>query len=216
MSSQATISLDQVRLALASHEVLRDGVQNRERSAAVALILAGDSSDPDICLIRRADDENDPWSGQMALPGGRVDEGDRNPQAAAERETWEEIGICLEGGQFLGPLSEMPVFARGKDTGIALYSYVYTLTGNPPASRPNHEVAEVFWQPASRLLNPTKWDEVHYQRNNLDLRLPSILCGGHHIWGLTYRVLAEFFGVMGFNLPKDPFMLRQKISNPGL
>ena len=59
--------------------------------AAVAIIL---TPQPDsILLIRRADRSGDPWSGHMALPGGRREAGDSDLAGTAIRETVEEVGI---------------------------------------------------------------------------------------------------------------------------
>ena len=203
-------SLAEMRRVMAEHRIVAGALDDRSSRAAVALILAGDPKDISLCLIRRAEHEDDPWSGQMALPGGRVDATDADPLAAAIRETWEEIGLRLEGAELLGPLSEMPVYARGADTGMALYSFLFVLAGEPPPLRLNQEVAEVYWLSLSHLLDPIHWDEVQYQRAGLDLRLPSIRCGEHHVWGLTYRKVRELMGLFGKVLPDDPFEARLK------
>ena len=75
--------------------------------AAVAAILRPNVgiAGYDILFIRRAEYEGDPWSGHMALPGGRVDPQDRDEEAAAIREVHEEVGIDLRAqGRLLGRL----------------------------------------------------------------------------------------------------------------
>ncbi|HEU4700285.1 MAG TPA: NUDIX domain-containing protein, partial [Gemmatimonadales bacterium] len=64
------------------------------RWAAVALVVtpAPDS----MLLIRRAERAGDPWSGHMALPGGRHSRGDADLAATAMRETAEEVGVRLD------------------------------------------------------------------------------------------------------------------------
>ena len=62
--------------------------------AAVALVVAPDPSA--ILFIRRATRDGDPWSGQMALPGGKSDLADADLRATAIRETSEEVAISLE------------------------------------------------------------------------------------------------------------------------
>ena len=58
--------------------------------AAVALVLRA-TSGLHVLLIKRARSERDPWSGQMALPGGRRDAVDATLLATAMRETLEEV-----------------------------------------------------------------------------------------------------------------------------
>src|SRR5688572_27389789 len=73
--------------------------------AAVAIIIA---PDPDaILLIRRAERAGDPWSGHMALPGGRREPGDLDLLATAIRETSEEVGIRLGSEQLVGTLEDV-------------------------------------------------------------------------------------------------------------
>ena len=78
--------LDALLQELARHApVEHDGAGTPQ--AAVALLL---TPDPDrLLLIRRAEREGDPWSGHLALPGGRRDESDTDLLATALRETFE-------------------------------------------------------------------------------------------------------------------------------
>lgn len=85
--------LDQLLAALARQVALESDDPDRPR-AAVALVLAGG---PDrLLLIRRAERAGDPWSGHLALPGGRYHANDADLLATAIRETEEETGVRLE------------------------------------------------------------------------------------------------------------------------
>src|SRR5262245_28580055 len=63
--------------------------------ASVALIVRG-RADLGVLLIKRAKREGDPWSGHMALPGGRRDPKDASLIETAAREAREETGVDLE------------------------------------------------------------------------------------------------------------------------
>ena len=81
--------------------------------AAVALILREGARGLEILFIRRAEHPHDPWSGQMAFPGGRAEPGEEDLRATAVRETAEEIGVDLEtAAQCLGILDEVRAMAR--------------------------------------------------------------------------------------------------------
>ncbi|MGH7524260.1 MAG: NUDIX domain-containing protein, partial [Gemmatimonadales bacterium] len=85
--------LERLLAQLASH-LPRESSDPTRAFAAVALVLA---EEPDrLLLIRRAEREGDPWSGHLALPGGRRQESDSDLLATATRETREETGIHLE------------------------------------------------------------------------------------------------------------------------
>src|SRR5437016_14445008 len=80
---------------------------NERVDAVVAILLYLDSADEiNTLLIHRMERSNDPWSGQIGLPGGRVEKFDGSTQEALEREVREEVGFELgREGEQLGVLS---------------------------------------------------------------------------------------------------------------
>ena len=171
------------------------------RVAAVALVFAGDERAPALCVIRRAQREGDPWSGHMAFPGGKADPADISPRAAAQREALEEVGLRLEDRHYLAPLARTPVRAGGVDVGIELFPFVYYLGPETARLKPNGEVAEAFWVPLAHILDARNQVEMPLRRDGQLLKFPSISYGGHHIWGITYRVLMQFGEAVGRPLP---------------
>ncbi len=172
------------------------------RYAAVALVFAGSEEAPELCFIRRAEREGDPWSGHMAFPGGMSDPADASPRAAAARETEEEVGLVLEERHYLAPLSRAAVMARGADTGIPLFPFLFYLGDEPAPLRPNGEVAEAFWIPLAHILDPGNFAQLRLERDGAVHHFPSVLFRGHHIWGVTYRVLLQFTSALGRFLPE--------------
>ena len=83
-------------------------------SASVAVLVDSSDGVPKVLLGRRRENEGDPWSGNVALPGGRPEECDRDSLDTALRECFEESGIALERGAVRGALE--PVVA-GRTTG---------------------------------------------------------------------------------------------------
>ncbi len=59
-------------------------------------------------LIKRAKRKGDPWSGHVSLPGGMMDDKDKNGLSTAIRELLEETGIdIVEEGKYIGRLSDL-------------------------------------------------------------------------------------------------------------
>ena len=79
-------------------------VEDTEAEAAVALLLKGEGRGLQILLVRRAIAPSDPWSGDMAFPGGRRHPEDRSLRETAIRETMEETGIDLCCHRLLGTM----------------------------------------------------------------------------------------------------------------
>ncbi len=98
--------LEHIRTAFSGHEP--ELIERPTgRRAAVAVVLREIDGRPEVLLIERATKEGDPWSGHMAFPGGRVEDVDGSIQIAAERETFEEVGVSLEGAELIGRLDDL-------------------------------------------------------------------------------------------------------------
>ena len=169
--------------------------------AAVALILdsAASTDDPEIIFIERARVPNDPWSGHIAFPGGRREPGDQLSLDTAVRETEEEIGVDLSAGQLLGQLDDL---TGRRSHHLVVSCFVFMMSSVGPF-RQNHEVANVFTLPISRLLETKRQTEVQYDAWQGQV-FPAIRLGNHEeliVWGLTYRFLENFFALLGHQLP---------------
>jgi 8-oxo-dGTP pyrophosphatase MutT (NUDIX family) len=148
-------------------------------------------------FIDRARRLGDHWSGHMAFPGGRVDPGDRDERAAAERETLEEVGLDLRDAEPFGRLDDLhagvPLVAS-----LVLSAFVYR-TDRPAPLVTNYEVRTALWVPIPALVEPARhiphrWGLMSY---------PGILVGepGRHVvWGLTYQLLEGLFDRLGMPL----------------
>jgi 8-oxo-dGTP pyrophosphatase MutT (NUDIX family) len=195
------LDVDDIRRALVEYEpALREG--RLKHRAAVAIVLTDNAGSLDLLLIERARRADDPWSGQMAFPGGRVDAADATARAAAERETLEEVGLSLSGSEFLGRLDDLsgrPLPASD----FAVSAFVFYV-GDPGALALNHEVQDAFWFPLDSLSDRER--HIDYPAGvESDQLYPGILVGepGRHVvWGLTYRFLDQFLRILGQPLPE--------------
>lgn len=167
------------------------------RKAAVAAILREGDGGVELLFIRRAEHPRDPWSGQMGLPGGRVDPGDASPLAAALRETREEIGLDLEVlGRPLGRLSEVRTHLPLGSVPHSVVPFAFAVDGDPGLSR-NEEVQEALWVPLSFLLDRGNRSAFTWVRKGLPLPMPCYTFQGRVIWGLTLKIVDELIEVAG-------------------
>jgi len=160
------------------------------RPAAVALVLLEGQQGLEILIIKRAEREDDPWSGQMAFPGGRYGAGDLDLEATAVRETREETGVDLSGAERLGALDDLyprtsllpPVVVR---------PFVFALSRRA-ALVPSDEVQRAFWLPLARLSEPGVRRDVTLTLRGGTHTLPAYLVDDDLIWGMTERILTPF------------------------
>lgn len=163
-----------------------------ERRASVALIFRENSSgELELFFIHRAEHPQDPWSGHMGFPGGRVDAADASPLDAVYREVREEIGVDLEGcGRLLARLSDQRAVAKGKRLGLVIEARVFQMLEDVPM-RANSEVQDLLWIPVSYFRDGEKRSEMDYPHGDVKLRLPCYRYGEKLIWGLSLLMLDE-------------------------
>lgn len=162
--------------------------------AAVALVVRPGAEDLEVLLIKRATLEGDPWSGHMALPGGRRSPADASDLETAVREAAEEVGIDLrDPAALLGQLNE--VAPRPGAPQIVVSSFAFAVGGGAEP-RPNPEVALTVWAPLGKLAAPGAATEyLHALNGGAQLRFPAIGYQEHVIWGITHRILAQFLEI---------------------
>lgn len=196
-------SLDDIEARLASQTPWLDPNPVRIE-AAVTAVLREAPSGPELLFIRRAEHEDDPWSGDLAFPGGRVDPGDDGPRAAALRETLEEVGLDLSGARELGRLSDV----MGNAESIRVSAFVYGIEGDPKLV-PNYEVREAFWCPLAHCADPARQEWREFRYLDQAKRLPSIRLLEDErapvLWGITYKFLDDFMAKIGEPIPFMPW-----------
>ncbi|MFA9446947.1 CoA pyrophosphatase [Egicoccus sp. AB-alg6-2] len=190
--------LDRIRDALARY-VPRAAAEHEivdTWQAATALVVAPGEHGPELVLIERVRRGGDPWSGDMALPGGKREPDDPDLAATAVRETREEVGIAL--GHPVGRLDDH----EGRRHAGRVATYAFVLDERPAMTPHPDEVADALWVPLAALLDPAA--AVPHHLPGYDEVFPAIDLGGRVVWGLTHRTLATFLAALGLRLPPLP------------
>jgi 8-oxo-dGTP pyrophosphatase MutT (NUDIX family) len=157
--------------------------------AAVALVLRAGDAGLEILLIKRAERDDDPWSGHIAFPGGREDPVDRSLEETAIRETREEIGLDLAStGEVLGVLDDLQPASLPQ--AIVVRPFVALLHTTPPLVL-SDEVAAVFWVPMAAVTAAGAIVESVVHVRGMERRVTSFRHGEHVIWGMTERILRQ-------------------------
>ena len=185
--------LSEIRQGLISYqpEVVDD---SKRRRAAVSLILTEGAQGVEVLFIERARRVEDPWSGQMAFPGGRREQADATLLATAQRETFEEVGLILCPSYFVGRLGDVVSPKESPAHGLVVSCYVFELLSGGTIST-NSEVHDTVWIPVSALVDPEKFTS-DYRPTGYSGTFPGIRVSDNDprvIWGLTYRFLCQFF-----------------------
>lgn len=184
-----------LRSALESHKPVGSEKDEGIRRAAVALIFrAGESGAPELLFIKRAEYPADPWSGQVAFPGGREETGDPTLADTVIRETREETGIDLvRDGTVIGTLDDLrPQTVRLPE--IIVRPYV-VLLNRAERLLLSDEVALAFWIPLEALKEAASWRDTTVLARGVQMNRRAFHHQGHVIWGMTERILAQLLAL---------------------
>ncbi|MBW7470841.1 CoA pyrophosphatase [Marinobacter sp. M216] len=167
-------------------------LRRRLARASVALIYRqADDGGVELLFIQRARREGDPWSGDMAFPGGRMQPEDATPRATAERETLEETGVDLvRHGRFQARLSDLVTRQHSRWRPMVVTPYVYEWRG-PQSVLLNHEVEQTVWVPLNYLAARENQSRLPWRTPFGTLKMPCCRYQGYCIWGLSYSMLQE-------------------------
>lgn len=183
-------SIQQIRSALVGPPL--DGDSRAEHRASVAIVLAGDCGAPSLCFVERARRPGDPWSGDVAFPGGWAKGGSESLRATAMRETHEEVGLVLADAHHVGDMAPMTIPRLRSGTGIVGASVFYVGDSCPPLHPDGREIAHAFWIPITHIHDSDNRTVVHWSRSGPPRPRPAVAFDGRVIWGLTYRILEKF------------------------
>ncbi len=162
---------------------------------AAVLLLLRPTAPLEMLLIERTEREDDPWSGHMALPGGRREPADPDLLATARRETAEETGIVVTPPQILGRLDELGPDASRRRFNLLIAPFVAAVPADTEPEPAPREVETAMWVPLTHLASDEAVDEVLIQLEGEEFRLPALNYDDYIIWGLTHRILTGFMDI---------------------
>ncbi|MFT5210468.1 MAG: 8-oxo-dGTP pyrophosphatase MutT (NUDIX family) [Flavobacterium sp.] len=199
------LEISSIKTALCDPILLSSNIEGSTRRAAVATILRKREDEMQALFILRSIKEGDPWSGQMAFPGGHLESTDESLRHAAERETYEEIGLDLQKyANYLGPVNEVRANPRGRNLDMIVSPFVYILRDEEVDLNLNYEVADVLWGSLDRMYHGINKTELEFNLQGSNQRFPGYSVGNQVVWGLTRSMLHHLFTMINPNwTPSD-------------
>lgn len=167
--------------------MLKPVSEGQDADAAVALLLKPVNHVLKILFVKRVENPADPWSGQMALPGGKRDAKDQNLKQTVVRETLEETNIkLLDRCRFLGVMEALRSTQRPE---MKILPFVVLLK-HDPSIKLNEELEGFVWISLKDLLQHKGIVKFSFGE------FRAYIVGNTIIWGLTYRILEKFIHIL--------------------
>jgi 8-oxo-dGTP pyrophosphatase MutT (NUDIX family) len=131
-------------------------------------------------------------SGQISLPGGMFEKGDRLLRNTALREAKEETGMPIEEVRVIGQLTRVfiPV------SNVHVFPFVAVTSKRPDFTPDTNEVQYLIETNLDELLNPINHKRKIMQIADLSVEVPFYDIRGNHIWGATAMILSEFLEII--------------------
>ena len=164
-----------------------------EAEAAVAIVRAL-KPEESVLLIRRAEREEDSWSGHWSFPGGRRDPQDGDLLHTALRELEEECSIRLAPEHLE---AELPQTLARRKVGrfVPVSPFVFRVDRALATVLDSREAAEALWTPLTMLRDPARHSLRSVPGRPREMLFPAVELNGAPLWGFTYRLITDWLGL---------------------
>lgn len=166
--------------------------------SAVLILLFPSGDQIEICLIRRPATMKNHAS-QIAFPGGKKEDDDKDLVHTALREAQEEIGLDHESIEILGMLS--PVYVQISN--FLIYPVLGWMTHHPDIQIDFREVDEVIFISLKEVTDPSSLCDRQIDTRTGRIKVPGYEINGNFIWGATAMMLAELVDISADQLRND-------------
>jgi 8-oxo-dGTP pyrophosphatase MutT (NUDIX family) len=160
--------------------------------AAVSIILRDGEHGTELLMMQRAKHENDPWSGQMSFPGGKIELDDKDSKAAAVREAFEEVGAELQDDDFIGQLDDLYGLKVNDVFSVHVACFVFKPLRELKL-KANYEVADMVWLPIKALDDRANAFDYKHPTDPA-MSMPAVMIDQSKeqiLWGMSLRMLAN-------------------------
>ena len=167
----------------------QDAASNKDlnpRLSAVALLLYPKENDICFCLTQRPMYDGT-HSGQISLPGGKMEDTDTSLKQTALRETEEEVGIAKNSIIILGELSQIYI----PPSNFLVTPFVGYLDETPSFTT-NHEVDGIIEPSLKDLINSNNVTTEKVKTKYGNFKVPAYNFNNKVVWGATALILSEF------------------------
>jgi len=162
-------------------------MKNPNRAGVLALFYPDKTQQTKLILILRRT-YNGVHSAQVGFPGGKVEPQDDSFEAAAVRETFEEVGVPIHDIEVLKQLTEVYI----PPSNFYVKPFIGICKASPNFVKEDSEVEALIEVDLTHFMDDavliTKMVETSY---SVKVEVPAFKLNGHVVWGATAMMLSE-------------------------
>ena len=160
---------------------IRHQYRRKKRAGILLPFIFPAHTEPKLLLTRRTEKLSS-HKGEVAFPGGMMDDSDHNIVATALREADEEVGLTSDKVKVIGQLDDL----ISKNVDVMVTPTIGVITEPPPHWTPNpNEVARVFEIPLTELYQANRWRIEHKVWKHRSIQIYYFDFDGETLWGLS-------------------------------
>ncbi len=164
-----------------------EAIKQAKRAGVLALFYPDINQQTNFALILRKSYKG-VHSAQVAFPGGKLEQDDKNMEAAAVRETFEEVGVPINEIEVIRELSQVYI----PPSNFYVQPFIGVSKSNPQFIKQDNEVEEVIEVSLQHFFDDntivSKMVKTSY---SVDVEVPAFKLNGHIVWGATAMMLSE-------------------------
>jgi 8-oxo-dGTP pyrophosphatase MutT (NUDIX family) len=167
-----------------------EDIPSSAKQSSVLMLLYPKGRELHTVFIKRTED-NSLHSGQISLPGGKMESPDNSLKETALRETREELGIITKNIQVIGKLTPLYIDLSH----FLVQPYLGYITYSPKFSPEPKEVERVIEWPLPKLLSSGhKTGGINVRGTCIEA--PYYPLGTDRLWGATAMIVREFIEIL--------------------
>jgi 8-oxo-dGTP pyrophosphatase MutT (NUDIX family) len=166
--------------------------------SSVLILFFPEGDKTKLTLIQRPEYDG-VHGGQIAFPGGKMEEIDKSLMDTALRECYEEIGVDPEKIKIIGKLSQLYI----PPSNYLVEPFVGYTDFKPDFCADPAEVSEILFIDLDELLNESSFQHKEINIRNFRTKVPCYFINERIIWGATSMILSELLEVIKPNKPEN-------------
>jgi len=162
-------------------------MKNAKKAGVLALFYPNKLNETTLVLILRKTYKG-VHSAQIGFPGGKLEEEDTSLEAAAIRETYEEVGVPINDIEVFRELTEVYI----PPSNFYVQPFIGICRVTPNFIRQESEVEDILEVPLTQFLMQKSVVKKPVSTSyNVEVEVPAFKLNGHIVWGATAMMLSE-------------------------